>query len=739
MAAEYIPRIDIFKTPGAKLGTGAFGAVYKARLNELPCAAKILHPLLLETQASDQGGHTVLQRFYQECELMKAITHPNIVQYLDLIRDPESGVPVLLMELLDESLTTYLQRVDKAPPYHTQVNLSHDVALAIAHLHSKGIVHRDLSSNNVLLIAGSKAKVSDFGMSKILDVHGTFSRHSITPLPGTQVVMPPETFLEPPIYSNKIDCFSFGPLIIQLMTAKFPNPGPRFIMAIDDRSPVGTSQMPVLEEERRKNHIDLIDLSHPLLPIARQCLKYKPEERPTAHQLCDQVAQLKEQQQYTESIVLHTHANNETEFQRTLAAKQNKIESLQQHLHAETKHKEDIIEQLKRKYNEVSTKETKVRELYTELDKKTAEILAKDDENKQIQARFAIATNSLQEKQQNINNLTKKLREAEGLLANLQQLGDKPPLVSTTMLTWKKEMKATCKMYRGSTAVDESVVYFKSGQNKDIYQYDTHKETWQILPVCPRFGFAIAIIERTLTTVGGTDLHAKETNTLFSLVQAKWTEKYPPMPTKRTNTATAATKQLLVVIGGVVDGKQQIPTVELLDIPQRQWYRACNLPHILYQPSATICSDSIYLTGWKDSHNQPSNDVLSASLPTLKEYSTQDSLGGWFSSLTSSKQEPINPIWTKLPALPVIDSTCATISNDRLLAIGGENTKTKAYTKAIYHYDTEKNEWTEISEIARGRSSCLVAVVSTINKVIVVGGFTAVGIFTDAIDVGSFN
>ena len=69
------------------------------------------------------------------------------------------------MELMDESLTKFLERPESTGPlpYHSQLNICHDVALALAYLHSNGIIHRDLSSNNVLLIGeGSRAKVTDF-------------------------------------------------------------------------------------------------------------------------------------------------------------------------------------------------------------------------------------------------------------------------------------------------------------------------------------------------------------------------------------------------------------------------------------------------------------------------------------------------------------------------------------------------------------------------------------------------
>ena len=58
---------------------------------------------------SDPGAGKIMQRFQQECAFLENIRHPNIVQYLGMTRDPESTLPVLLMELLDESLTKMLE------------------------------------------------------------------------------------------------------------------------------------------------------------------------------------------------------------------------------------------------------------------------------------------------------------------------------------------------------------------------------------------------------------------------------------------------------------------------------------------------------------------------------------------------------------------------------------------------------------------------------------------------------
>ena len=91
------------------------------------------------------------------------------------------------MELLDENLTKTLKRFEDAQQslaYHAQVNICHDIALAVAYLHSNDIIHRDLSSNNVLMIAGKRAKVTDFGMSMLAD-STALSRKDLTTCPGT--------------------------------------------------------------------------------------------------------------------------------------------------------------------------------------------------------------------------------------------------------------------------------------------------------------------------------------------------------------------------------------------------------------------------------------------------------------------------------------------------------------------------------------------------------------------------
>ena len=274
------------------LGIGSYGKVCKAKCGQLPCAAKLLHDTLF--QGNDPGTRNLLTKFLQEYQFLSTIKHPSIVQYLGTTTDPQSRRTVLLMELMDESLTRFLERLTGPLPYHSQLNICHDVALALAYLHCNAIIHRDLSSNNVLLIGeGSRAKVTDFGMSKLTP---------LTQLPGTPAYMPPEALISPPHYSSKLDCFSHGVLALQIITRNFPNPGDASKYIADPRYPSGRVLVQFLETERRKKNIDLIEPSHPLRPIALHCLKDIDTERPSADELCGRLASLKREPRYTHSV-----------------------------------------------------------------------------------------------------------------------------------------------------------------------------------------------------------------------------------------------------------------------------------------------------------------------------------------------------------------------------------------------------------------------------------------------------
>ena len=367
--------VKIFTTN--PLGTGSYGAVYKARCDELSCAAKLLHSALF--QFNDPGVQITTQRFEQECEVLSSTKHPCIVQYLGTAKDPETGRLVLLMELMDESLTMFLKRSTGLLLYHIQVNLCHDIALALAYLHSKSIVHRDLSSNNVLLIAGSRAKVTDFGMAKLVDTNPHTT--PLTQCPGTAVYMPPEALTAPPQYTEKLDCFSAGVLTVQIVTCQFPEPGPGFRVVRDQRYPTGKVHVPLPEVERRKNAISLIDEAHPLLPITLRCLKDDEKERPLAREICHCLAALKELQQYCQSVQ-QPHDQQEVHLRdQEIEMKQKELECKDLVIAVKVRACEKLMREVDEKNSEIEARSREIEHLTQQL--QTLEAKSRTD-NEQI-------------------------------------------------------------------------------------------------------------------------------------------------------------------------------------------------------------------------------------------------------------------------------------------------------------------------------------------------------------------
>ena len=749
-------RVELLKTE--ELGVGSYGAVCKAMCDDLqlPCAAKILHRTLFQFTAP--GITSVMQKFEQECRLLSAIKHPHIVQYLGTYHDPESRLPVLLMELMDESLTRFLERSNEPLPYHTEVNFSHDIALALSYLHSNGIVHRDLSSNNVLLIAGSRAKVTDFGMVKLYDVnHSTAHVTPLTQCPGTMAYMSPEALGEPPKYTDKLDSFSLGVLSVQIMTRQFPDPGNRFkIIEINDpRAPSGRVQVEVPETQRRQSHIDLIDLAHPLLPVALNCLKDRDRERPSCHELCGHMSTLKAFPKYTESVQqsqVNTKPTQSANTEREIQQSQ-QIQDLQQQLHI----KDD---QLQKKEQENQQQRHQILGLRTLLTANNDQLASKDH---QIQRKEeAIATHQQEilqlrqqlqsseqvaaEFQQNVLEREKMIQDLQRQVLELQQQlrqrecqrreeGEASGAATSEgsiKLRWRDGGRAPRKMDGEMSAVDGSVAYFTPYVYSNIaFAYNSTNNKWSKLPKCPNSDFSLAMVNSCLTVIGGKTSNNEITNSLLSLTDNKWTKQFPPMPTKRWLTVVVCSGRSLVVAGGSTGYKKpKLSTVEVMDTETLQWSTASSLSHPLYQGSATLCGDQVYMLGGFYQTNKQSKSVFACSLAALLQSCQPQSLGAQLKTLSLASKPKV---WHQLADTPVTLSRCTSL-HGRLLAVGGYDSDGKE-TTAIHMYNTTTNSWEVISHMTTPRHRCLVAVLPH-NELMVVGGSTA-GDETDSIEIAS--
>ena len=727
------------------LGVGSYGSVCKARCDHLLCAAKIIHPTLVPPNAlqqiSPQREHRLpIRRFEMECDFLKEIRHPNIIQYLGMYRDPETGLPVLLMELMDESLTHFLETSTEPIPYHIQLTICLDIVQALSFLHLNGIIHRDLSSNNILLIGKGRAKLTDFGMAKLVDVR--MSRVSNTMCPGTDAYMPPEAIDNQAVYTEKGDVFSFGVNIIQILTRKFPTPGDRFntVPINDPRFPSGRVEVRVPEIERRNNHISEINTAHPLLPIALDCLKNQEGERPSTGELCQRLAALKDTPEYTESE--RAVEDRRTTQQTTLAERDRQITELRQQLLSQQREHDEQIQQSQ---GALTARQREIQDLREELNTAQATVREKeqfittrdcqqrDHEQMILQFQRRIEELELNSRPQpraqslspsDIARATPPTQPSRG-----HQPAQRPPSTSSgegvIRLNWTQGRKAPCGMSRSTDAVvDGSVAYFRPSGTEQVHAYNSSTDTWSRLPDCRTTNTTLAIVNGLLTTVGG-EVGGNNNNKLISLTgegrDRKWTEVFPHMTTKRDRVIAVTTGRALIVAAGYED-RGGLTTVEIMNTDTRQWSTAADLPQPMVSASATVCGDRIYMCDGKS--------VITCSLPALLQ-----SCSPKIFEAQPSTPSPQGPVWSVDADLPVKQSTLVSINN-RLLAIGGYDSHYKS-TTAVRLYNSVNNSWQTISHLSTCRWQCF-AVVLPNNRIMVVGGYATILLLSSKISTVEF-
>ena len=614
--------------------------------------------------------------------------------------------------------------------YHTQLNIAHDIALALVYLHQNSLTHRDLTGNNVLMIAGVRAKVTDFGMSRLANVNPRMT--PLTLCPGNVNYMSPEALEEPPSYTDKLDVFSFGVLLVQIMTRRFPSPGPRFRIGLPGYP---DARVPVPETERRASHLRLIADTHPLKAIAIDCLKGKERERPTAQQLNSTLCGMKEAPDYRESVQqTQTRVGGEGEREQLREL----VRDLQ---HQVSTHQEDIqqkervvserqreIEQLRRERDEV------VAQLRQQLQAKTRALEEKERElveksralhgNEQLVAQFQ---QSLEEKERTISDLQQAMsardsgdhRRTRNPPATQETATPSVAVKDIRRLRWEEGKKAPERMFRGSAVVDGNTVYINPSGSLKMYSCESSSrdQQWSTLPDTEYYDPGLVIIDGTLTSVGGRSRDRTRTNCLLSLTgrggeRMRWCEIFPAMPTPRDQTVSLTTEHTLIVAGGY-DGRNNLNVVEVMDISTRQWSTASDLPHPFGVASGTICGDNLYLAGGCVGLAKASKSVVTCSVTDLL---SPLSLGGRLQSLSLANK---TSVWRQALYLPVTGSTLITLGG-HLLAIGGED-DSAANTATVHCYDNHTNLWQVVSEMKGSRRLCLAAALSD-DRLLVVGG-----------------
>ena len=294
------------------LGAGAYGTVVESDWHGTPCVTKQLHAVFPQCLPPDQLEPLAMS-FCRECKTWASLRHPHIVQFLGVFfpSDPHSALPALVLEKMQQSLRHYLEQHDKVDfPLLGKVYVLHQVAQAVSYLHSRtpALVHHDLSPNNILINeVGFVAKLTDFGMTRVI------CANRITSVKGTQGFMPPEALQHPPRYDQQLDVFSFGTVIISILTHQWPEPGPPNINE-------GDALVAQTEFDRRKQYVKMFSEREQalFLNLVRGCLENRPEVRPRSSELVTEVKKV-EELLVNESSQRPCHAS---EMQLVLAARE---------------------------------------------------------------------------------------------------------------------------------------------------------------------------------------------------------------------------------------------------------------------------------------------------------------------------------------------------------------------------------------------------------------------------------
>ncbi|KAI3956632.1 hypothetical protein MKW92_034361 [Papaver armeniacum] len=207
---------------GAKIGEGAHGKVYEGRYGNQIIAVKVLNC------GSNQEERDVLEgRFVREVSMMARVKHANLVKFIGACKDP---IMVIATELLPGmSLRKYLLSIrPKQLDIRVALGYALDIARAMECLHANGVIHRDLKPDNLLLTANQKSvKLADFGLAREESV-----TEMMTAETGTYRWMAPELYStvtlrqgEKKHYNNKVDVYSFGIVLWELLTNRMPFEG----------------------------------------------------------------------------------------------------------------------------------------------------------------------------------------------------------------------------------------------------------------------------------------------------------------------------------------------------------------------------------------------------------------------------------------------------------------------------------------------------------------------------------
>ena len=270
---------------GNQIAKGENASILEAKWEGLTVAIKDMHCVF--DGISGQELQRLREFFLNECRLSSCTHHPNIVRFLGIHYPSGTKIPYIVMEHLHCNLNDLLMQ-HSVIPLEIKLHILHGISLGLRYLHTRDppIVHKDLTSNNVLLSDGLEVKIANLCTARLIpSSHYVQSTHCLDFLPS----------LDDPLneMTKEVDVFSFGCIMVHTFSQQWPTPSQAVVNSNDPNEHQGIADSSS-ELDRRAQYIDKVPkaVEDIVVPLITSCLENHFVDRPTAEEVCDQLETL---------------------------------------------------------------------------------------------------------------------------------------------------------------------------------------------------------------------------------------------------------------------------------------------------------------------------------------------------------------------------------------------------------------------------------------------------------------